>query len=59
MSLPPLGTLPLERYVLMQWNTDLHENPSERRRKLARAFVTLGDLGRIVSCPNVHRFLFA
>ncbi|CBF69368.1 predicted protein [Aspergillus nidulans FGSC A4] len=54
---PPLGSLPLEKYILSQWDSvrpapagaypaPISETPSERRTRLIRQFLELGSQGR-------------
>lgn len=52
MTVPSLGSLPLERYILAQWTSTTETDLHERRRQLARAFVELGNAHRFVSCKK-------
>jgi hypothetical protein len=56
-AIPALGHLPLEHYVLSRWNDKDYANddPATRRKRLARKFVEIGDLGRFVCCKKIER----
>lgn len=47
---PPWGTLPLDVYLLSEWETphQTPESPSERHARLIRQFLQLGIKGREV-----------
>ena len=53
------GSMPLEIYVLSEWeaphSSHPAESPSDRRRRLVRQFLALGDEGREIytSYPNL------
>lgn len=57
---PPWGSILLEIYLLSEWETPhpshSTESPSDRRRRLVRQFIALGDEGREVykSYPVLH-----
>ncbi|KAF2147745.1 hypothetical protein K461DRAFT_325178 [Myriangium duriaei CBS 260.36] len=51
----PLGSLPLERYVLSQWPSSAEPDMERRRRQLAREFVGLGRSGRAQCLAKTHQ----
>ncbi|KAF1821428.1 uncharacterized protein K489DRAFT_247871 [Dissoconium aciculare CBS 342.82] len=48
---PALGHLPLERYILSRWNDKEYakDDAATRRKRLARKFVEIGNLGRLLA----------
>lgn len=50
---PPWSSLPLERYVLSQWESSPEQDLDQRRRSLAEDFVRMGDLERSVGAAIV------
>lgn len=50
---PPWNSLPLEQYVLSQWESSLAQDIDQRRRSLAEDFVRMGDFERSVGAAIV------